>query len=190
MIFSNRKFSAAYVTRVLQEEATFAQPLLWLANILGRLLPTGTGPRFRSRIYRACGIRVGAATAFYGPVTFACDRGEKARIVIGDSCRLNSPLHIEISAPVTIGDRVTIGHHVVIITTGHEIGSSESRAGANIYQPVIIEDGAWIAANVTVLPGVTIGRGAVVAAGAVVTKDVPENTLVGGVPARVIRGLE
>jgi maltose O-acetyltransferase len=58
-----------------------------------------------------------------------------------------------------------------------------------VARPVSIEDGAWIAARVTILPGVTIGRGTVVAAGAVVTRDVPPNTLAAGVPARVKREL-
>ncbi|MBC8135210.1 MAG: acyltransferase, partial [Fibrella sp.] len=108
---------------------------------------------------------------------------------VGDRCRLNSPLYLDASAPITIGNGVAIGHHVMIVTTGHEIGSPEMRSGRHLHEPVTIGDGAWIAANVTLLPGVTIGRGAVVAAGAVVTKDVPENTLVGGVPARILRKL-
>ncbi|MBC8138483.1 MAG: acyltransferase [Fibrella sp.] len=180
---------AANFARVLREEATVAQPLLWLANVLGRLLPTGTGPRFRARLYRACGIQVGSATSFHGPATFVCCRGGQAKIVVGNSCRLNSPLYLDASAPITLGNGVAVGHHVVIVTTAHEIGPPEMRSGRHLHKPVTIGDGAWIAANVTLLPGVTIGRGAVVAAGSVVTRDVPDNTLVGGVPARVIRKL-
>lgn len=70
------------------------------------------------------------------------------------------------------------------------MGSSERRAGAGWAKPIHIEDGCWIGARVTVLGGVRIGRGSVVAAGAVVTRDVPENCLVGGVPARLLRQLE
>jgi acetyltransferase-like isoleucine patch superfamily enzyme len=102
---------------------------------------------------------------------------------------LNTPLHLNASAPITIGNRVGIGHHVVIITDSHRLGDASQRLGERLGRPVSIEDGVWIAARVTVLPGVTIGRGSVVAAGAVVTRDVPPNCLVAGVPARVLREL-
>lgn len=91
---------------------------------------------------------------------------------------------------VTIGDRVNLGPFVRLISDGHEIGSASRRAGAVTFEPITIGDGAWIGAASTVLGGVTIGAGAIVAAGAVVISDVPENTLVGGVPARIIRALE
>ena len=78
---------------------------------------------------------------------------------------------------------------VIIITDDHEIGPPWHRCGDRVARPVVIEDGVWIGARVTLLPGVTIGRGSVVAAGAVVNKDVPPNTLVGGVPARILRTL-
>jgi len=80
-----------------------------------------------------------------------------------------------------------VGHGVTFITSDHETGTLSRRAGELKVLPIIVEDGVWIAANVTLLPGVTVGRGAVVAAGAVVTKDVPPNSLVAGIPAKVIR---
>lgn len=85
-----------------------------------------------------------------------------------------------------IADDVMIGPNVSIITTGHPLDPSERRA-AVIAKPVVIERNVWIAAGAIIIGGVTVGENSVVAAGAVVTKDVPPNTLVGGNPARVIR---
>lgn len=90
---------------------------------------------------------------------------------------------------VTIGSRVSIGPFVRLISDTHEIGNSARRAGRNVFLPISIGDGTWIGASVTVVGGVSIGRGCVVAAGSIVTSDVPDNTLVGGVPARTIRYL-
>jgi acetyltransferase-like isoleucine patch superfamily enzyme len=87
-----------------------------------------------------------------------------------------------------IADDVMIGPNVSIITTGHPIEPSQRRTGVTA-RPVMIERNVWIAAGVTIIGGVTIGENAVVAAGSVVTKDVPPNTLVGGNPARVIRSI-
>jgi acetyltransferase-like isoleucine patch superfamily enzyme len=87
-----------------------------------------------------------------------------------------------------IADDVMIGPNVSIITTGHPIEPSKRRA-AVIAKPIVIEKNVWIAASATIVGGVTVGENSVVAAGAVVTKDVPPNTLVGGNPARVIRSI-
>ena len=87
-----------------------------------------------------------------------------------------------------IADDVMIGPNVSIITSGHPIEPSERRASV-IAKPIAIERNVWIAANVTIIGGVTVGENSVVAAGSVVTRDVPRNTLVGGNPARVIRSL-
>lgn len=91
---------------------------------------------------------------------------------------------------VAIGTHVSIGPMTSIITDSHEMGSSKRRAGKSTYNKIIIKNGCWIGASVTILGGVTVGAGSVVAAGAVVTKDVPENAIVAGVPARVIRYLD
>ena len=93
------------------------------------------------------------------------------------------------SGTITIGDHVAIGHEVLITVGSHEFGPSERRAGSDTYRPVVIGDGAWIGARAVILPGVTIGGGAVIAAGSVVNKDVPADELWAGVPARFIRGL-
>lgn len=88
-----------------------------------------------------------------------------------------------------IADDVMIGPNVSIITTGHPLEPSQRRA-AVIAKPVVIERNVWIAAGAIIIGGVTIGENSVVAAGSVVTKDVPPNTLVGGNPARVIRPID
>jgi acetyltransferase-like isoleucine patch superfamily enzyme len=85
-----------------------------------------------------------------------------------------------------IADDVMIGPNVSLITTGHPVEPSQRRAFV-IAKPIVIERNVWIAAGATIIGGVTIGENSVVAAGSVVTKDVPANTLVGGNPARVIR---
>src|SRR5580698_5348275 len=89
---------------------------------------------------------------------------------------------------IDIADDVLIGPNVSIITSGHPIEPSRRRAFV-VAKPIAIERNVWIAAGATIIGGVTVGEHSVVAAGAVVTKDVPPNTLVGGNPAKVIRSI-
>ena len=83
-----------------------------------------------------------------------------------------------------------IGPNTLISTVNHPMNPEGRRKHHGIAKPVVIGNDVWLGGNVVIVPGVTIGNNVVVAAGAVVTKDVPDNTLVGGVPARVIRKLE
>jgi acetyltransferase-like isoleucine patch superfamily enzyme len=87
-----------------------------------------------------------------------------------------------------IADDVMIGPNVSLLTASHALAPSRRRA-VTIGKPIVIERNVWIAAGAIVIGGVTVGENAVVAAGAVVTRDVPPNTLVGGNPARVIRSI-
>lgn len=89
-------------------------------------------------------------------------------------------------AQVTIDDYVMIGSNTLISTVGHPLSPMGRRKHLGIAKPVIIGNDVWIGGNVTILLGVTIGNNVVVAAGAVVTKDVPDNCLVVGVPAKVL----
>ena len=77
----------------------------------------------------------------------------------------------------------------MLITGTHHLGEEYQRAGVETALPITVGDGAWIGANCTILPGVTIGRGAVVAAGSVVTKSIGDNEMYAGVPAKLIRVL-
>ncbi len=88
-----------------------------------------------------------------------------------------------------IADDVMIGPNVSIITSGHPLEPSQRRT-STIGRPIVIEKNVWIAAGATIVGGVTVGQNSVVAAGSVVTKDVPPNSLVGGNPAKVIRSID
>lgn len=89
---------------------------------------------------------------------------------------------------MTLGDGCQIGHNVVFATLNHEL--PPERRGVTRPAPIRLGKKVWVGSNATILQGVTIGDNAVVAAGAVVTKDVPANTIVGGVPARVIKRID
>ena len=109
--------------------------------------------------------------------------------MIGRDCWINVGCHIDASDDVSISDRVAIARRVMILTNTHRIGSSERHTSALLSEPVTIGDGCWLGTRVVVLPGVRIGPGSIVAAGAVVTRDVPPDTLVAGVPATLVRDL-
>ncbi|MDO4980593.1 MAG: sugar O-acetyltransferase [Prevotellaceae bacterium] len=120
--------------------------------------------------------------------TFGCDCGKN--IFIGDDFTGNFNLTILDIREVYIGNHVMIGPNTLITTVGHPLSPKARRGYMAKAAPVRIGNDVWIGGNVTILPGVTIGNNVVVAAGAVVTKDVPDNSLVGGVPARLIREIE
>ena len=110
-------------------------------------------------------------------------------ICVGHKVFINQCCTLYDMGGVDIGDRVMIGPNVNIITTGHPLEPSKRRAYVE-GKPIVIEENVWIATGATILGGVTVGQNSVVAAGAVVTKDVPPNSFVAGVPAKIIRSLE
>jgi maltose O-acetyltransferase len=106
------------------------------------------------------------------------------RVVIGANCIIGDTCFLDGRSGITFGNNVNVGGHVTIFTRQHDVNSPDF---AEIGAPVRVGDYAWIASHAIILPGVSIGRGAVVAAGSVVTRDVPEYTVVGGNPASHIR---
>lgn len=109
-------------------------------------------------------------------------------ITIGKNVFINSGCRFQDQGGITIGDGALIGHNVVLATLNHDF-SPEKRSTLHP-APIVIGKNVWIGANAAVVPGVTIGNGAIIAAGAVVTKNVPENVVAGGVPAKIIKRLD
>ena len=118
---------------------------------------------------------------------FWTDTGRNIRV--GRRVFINQNCTFYDLAPISIGDDVMLGPNVSLITSGHPVAPSQRRAFL-VGEPIDIEANVWIAAGATVVGGVAVGENSVVAAGSVVTRDVPANTLVGGNPATVIRSIE
>lgn len=119
--------------------------------------------------------------------SFCCINNAVGDVVIGDNSRIG--LHSTIIGPVTIGSNVHLAQGITVTALNHNFEDASKRIDQQgvSTNDITISDDVWIGANAVILPGVKIGRHAVVAAGAVVTKDVDDYTVVGGVPARVIR---
>lgn len=117
---------------------------------------------------------------------FYTDFGKNIRV--GEQVFINACCHFQDHGGVTLGDGCQIGHNVVFATLNHEL--APKRRQITRPAPIVLGRNVWVGSNATILQGVTIGDNAVVAAGAVVTRDVPANAIVGGVPARILRTIE
>lgn len=140
-----------------------------------------TPEELRVLFARLTGQPVDESFSLFPPFYTDCGKN----IHIGKHVFINMGCKFQDQGGIFIGDGVLIGHNVVLATLNHAM--QPERRSNMLPAPIHIGKRVWIGSNATVLPGVTIGDGAVVAAGAVVTRDVPANTVVGGVPAKVIR---
>lgn len=129
--------------------------------------------------YRCCGVKIGKGSAIHMNTVFYYP----PNIKIGNDTIIGEKAVLDGRAPLKIGDHVDIASEVMIYNGEHDINDENFKAS---FAPVVIEDYVFIGPRVIILPGITIKKGAVVGAGAVVTKDVDEFTIVGGVPAKVI----
>ena len=157
---------------------TVANALLWL-------------PRYhwlnplKQFSFRLLGARFGRRVDMYPGVWITSGRG----LIVGDYVDLAKGVMITTGGGVVIGDRTLIGYRTIILSSNHSIppvGEPFPISGDD-HAEVVIEEDVWIGAAAIITPGIRIGKGAVVAAGSVVTKDVPPNAIVGGVPAKLIR---
>lgn len=116
---------------------------------------------------------------------FRCEFGDN--IHVGDHFYANYDCVMLDGAPITIGDNVLFGPKVGLYTSNHLFDATERKLGGCIAKPITVGNRCWLAANVTVLPGVTIGDDTVIGAGSVVTHDIPANVIVAGNPCQVLR---
>lgn len=177
------------VTQAVREDFRDRQPRLWAALAIGAFLPPYVGVRVRARLLRLAGATIGERTVISGRLWLAGSSTAARHLTIGEDCFINDGVRFDAAAPITIGDRVAIGHEALVLTASHDVGPADERAALVTADPVCIEDGAWLGARSIIMPGVTVGRGSVVAAGAVVTAPVPPDTVVAGVPARRVKSL-
>ncbi len=148
--------------------------LLWLSLVA--VVPLHW---FRRLFFRLSGVKIGKNSTIHIGARFYAPRGVR----IGEGTLVGDHVVLDGRAPLQIGNHVDIASEVMIYNGEHNIQAEDFRP---VEAPVTIGDYVFIGPRAIVLPGVKVGRGAVVAAGAVVTKDVPEQAMVGGVPAKVI----
>lgn len=149
---------------------------LFMVFLVGRV----PNHQFRLFCYRNLfGMTIGRNSTVHWRAVFFAPEG----VSIGSNCIVGNDVFLDGRMGISLGENVNIGGHAQIFTLEHDPNSPDFGVKGG---EVIIGDRAYIASRSTILPGVAIGRGAVVAAGAVVTKDVPDFSIVGGVPARVI----
>lgn len=134
---------------------------------------------FRRFCYRLCGVKIGKGSTIHMQAVFYDPRN----ITIGEDSIIGEGAVLDGREKLTIGNHVDIASEVMIYNGQHDINDEKFKA---VFAPVIIEDYVFIGPRAIILPGVTIRKGAVIAAGAVVTKDVEEFSVVGGVPAKEI----
>ncbi|MFA0067588.1 DapH/DapD/GlmU-related protein [Vibrio breoganii] len=157
---------------------------------IGNCLPKYSYFNFiRPKLYRVAGINIGFGSSITGPLSLRLDTTK--RIYIGKSTYLNSETRFGCEdSNIVIGNNVLVGPRVSFESASHNIVYNKNTGRGLCTKEIIVEDKVWIGAGAIVLQGVTIGEGSVVAAGAVVTKDVEPYSVVGGVPAKLLKVIE
>jgi maltose O-acetyltransferase len=175
--------------RILRDTQSLSgniNPRFALAQLCASLLPNYSLCSTRAQLYRVGGCDIGAGVCMQG-VPMLLGSGPAAhRLHVRAGCIIAPLVTFGLDADITLGSCVSIGPGTAFHTATHAIGFGSRRMQlATIPHGITIEDGVWIGAHCVILPGVTVGRGSVVAAGAVVTETVPSNVLISGNPAVV-----
>ena len=140
-------------------------------------------PEVRDLFARLFGKPVDPSFRVFPP--FYTDFGKN--ITVGKNVFINACCHFQDQGGITLGDNCLVGHNVIFATLNHGFAPEERQS--MLPAPIVVGRNVWIGSNSTILQGVTIGDKSIIAAGSVVTKDVPANAIVAGVPARFIRSI-
>ena len=148
-------------------------------------------PQIRRVWLRILGARIGGRTLLHDVHFFNLYRRGFPGLQIGAECFLGDECLLDLAEAITLEDQVTLAERVLVLT--HTNVGYQDHPLQTLFPPsatpVVFERGCFVGAHATILPGVRVGQGSFVAAGSVVTESVPPHTLVGGVPARVLRKL-
>lgn len=158
--------------------------LLWLANIFSALSPQTRLFGLRRLLFVAAGVKISSSAKVCGTA-----RVHYSNLIIGEGTWLGAGCHVipTRDAVVTIGENCDIGPQVMFVTGSHEFGTSNRRAGNGTSSPIYIGKGSWVGARATFIAGAEVGEGCMVAAGSLVTKSFPDNCLIAGAPAKILR---
>jgi maltose O-acetyltransferase len=179
------------VRRIVEKSARYAYEVASAPVRLRVADAVGSGVRTlgRPRVINHGRMEIGAGTLIRSvnvPVELVVETG--GELIVGEECRLNYGVSIGVVRSIRIGDRVRFGPYVMVIDSDfHELHNRNVRPEP---RPVVIGSDVWIGAKASIMPGVTIGDGAVIGTASVVTRDVPAFTVVGGIPAKVLRELD
>lgn len=187
VIRGRERFHSFKVIFAVGERVVSALPARFSSSLLS---PTRGSNSQLSRALRYVALRkLAGSCGEIVDVRANCYILEPSNLRLGSRVSIHPFSYIDAAGGITIGDDVSIAHGVSILSTEHIFTDSDIPIRDQGLQslPTRIESNVWIGAGVRILAGVTIGEGSIVAAGAVVTKDVPGNSIVGGVPARVIK---
>ena len=165
--------------RILQELRPRITPYFWDMIVNGVLASILVPRNIRRTLLKLLGMQI-ASKVDIGPGCFFYTN----KVQIGKGTWVNRYCIFVNGEPVVIGERCGIGMQVMFTTTSHVIGDSKQRARQVDRKPITVEDGCWIGSRVTILPGVTIGKGCIIAAGAVVINDCEPNGVYAGVPVK------
>lgn len=162
---------------------TYRKVMLYRVNVLLAGAKADSFEKKRVLLNRLDGFQIGEGTKVVGPIECT------GQLKIGKNCWIGKNLRVNENGSVTIGDNCDLGPEVTFQTGGHEIGNASRRAGKGLVFHQSVGNGTWIGGRSTILNHTAIGEGCVIAGCSCVTRDVPSNTLAGGVPARKIRDL-
>jgi maltose O-acetyltransferase len=186
---ASRPISWQKLVEVVRAELQGVHPRLHALHALEALLPRRNAGAARARLYARSGFRIGEGSELAGRPRITGPGHLFSNLTLGRDCFVGVDCVFDLEESITVGDSVTLSPGTMVLTSTHELGPKERRAGPVTRAPVTIGDGAWLGARAIVLPGLKVGAGAIVEAGAVVSRDVEPHTRVAGSPAAVVERL-
>lgn len=146
-----------------------------------------TPPILRRSIYKGMGYKIGKYSMIYHQCF--CGAG-KGKLTLGEHSYINYRCFLDLGNDIIIGNHVSIAFCCTFINSSHELGDEDQRAGKGTSSKIVIEDGCWIGARTTIMPGVTIKKGCVIGSNSLVLMDTEPNGLYAGHPAKRIKDLD